>query len=364
MFQTDVFVSGTEGYAVYRIPAITIISNGDVLAFAEARTSIQDAAENDIVMKRSRDHGQTWEKLTVIASAGKDSLNNPTVVVEKNSQTIFLFFQRYPYPYKERNVVPGLEGDRVLQSFVIMSTDMGKTWSDWVNLTPVVKSPVKWTSIASGPGIGIQIQNGPHQGRLVIPYNHGPWGNWGVYASYSDDGGKTWFRGTDAPLGTKRGPNEVQVVELNDGDLLLNARSYARGLFKRAKPKCRVVARSEDGGQTWSKIHPDPVLIEPRCQGSILRYNFPEDPLGTGGGRILFSNPASEHGRINGTIRVSYDDCQTWPVRKTIQEGPFAYSCLVRLANDNMGCLYETGDKKDAYDRIKLAIFTLKWLEE
>ena len=35
--QTDVFVSGTDGYHTLRIPAIVISSSGTVLAFAEGR---------------------------------------------------------------------------------------------------------------------------------------------------------------------------------------------------------------------------------------------------------------------------------------------------------------------------------------
>ena len=49
---TDVFVSGTEGYGIYRIPAITVTNKGTVLAFAEGRASIHDTSKNDIVQKR------------------------------------------------------------------------------------------------------------------------------------------------------------------------------------------------------------------------------------------------------------------------------------------------------------------------
>ena len=49
--QTDVFVSGTEGYSIYRIPAIAVTNKGTSLAFAEGRASIHDTAKNDIVLK-------------------------------------------------------------------------------------------------------------------------------------------------------------------------------------------------------------------------------------------------------------------------------------------------------------------------
>ena len=44
-----------------------------MLAFSEGRTSGKDAAENDIVLKRSTDNGITWDPLEIIASDGKKS---------------------------------------------------------------------------------------------------------------------------------------------------------------------------------------------------------------------------------------------------------------------------------------------------
>ena len=49
VFKRIVFESGTEGYNIYRIPTIVKAANGDLLAFAEARSG-GDASEIDIVM--------------------------------------------------------------------------------------------------------------------------------------------------------------------------------------------------------------------------------------------------------------------------------------------------------------------------
>ena len=66
---------------------------------------------------------------------------------------------------------------------------------------------------------------------------------------------------------------------------------------------------------------------------------------------LLFSNPASEKGRVKMTVRASFDDGTTWPVAKVIHSGPAAYSCLVSLADGDFGCLYEAGEKH-AYETI------------
>ena len=59
--QMPVFVSGTEGYKSFRIPAIVQAPNGDLLAFAEGRVEGSgDFGDIDIVMKRSKDKGKSW----------------------------------------------------------------------------------------------------------------------------------------------------------------------------------------------------------------------------------------------------------------------------------------------------------------
>ena len=146
--------------------------------------------------------------------------------------------------------------------------------------------------------------------------------------------------------------NESTVVELVDGTLMLNMRSY-RGKNHRA------VAISKDGGLSWSASRDDATLVEPVCQASILRYTWPDQ---NGKSRILFSNPASTT-RDHMTVRLSYDDGKTWPISKLIHEGPSAYSNLAVLSDGSMACLYERGAQQP-YEKITFARFTLDWLTD
>src|SRR5205823_3408864 len=98
---------------------------------------------------------------------------------------------------------------------------------------------------------------------------------------------------------------------------------------------------SHDGGETWSEPAFRPQLIDPTCQASIFRYNWPD---GKERGRILFSNPASTR-RENITVRLSYDDGKTWPMAKVLFEKKSAYSCLAVLRDGQIGCLYERGER-------------------
>ena len=89
---------------------------------------------------------------------------------------------------------------------------------------------------------------------------------------------------------------------------------------------------------------------------SIFRYTFPSEG---GKSRILYSGPDSTK-RDNGTVYLSYDDGKTWPVKKVLFPGSFAYSVLTALPDGTMGCLFET----DNHDRIAFARFTLDWLTD
>ena len=338
---TDVFIGGKEGYPIYRIPSVISTLDETLLAFCEGRSALSDHAQNDIVMKRSFNGGKTWEPLQIIAEDGKNCLSNPTVVQVRESGRILLMYQKYPYGFHEREVVPGYKGDRICRSFLIYSDDDGSTWTIPREITRQVKRKKTATSIACGPGIGIQIKNGKYKKRIIIPFNQGPYGDWQVYTVYSDDGGDKWKMGKIAPRDLEGMGNEVQVVELNNGHLMLNSRS-ANG------NKQRKFAFSNDGGETWSSLSDDEELIEPQCQASILRFSFPGKDKKS---RILFTNPASTSERTHGTIRISYDEGKTWPVNKLIYKGSFAYSCLTKIDNKTIGLLYEA----DNYSKIRFA---------
>ena len=100
---SDVFTSGKEGYKSIRIPSVVVTKKGVVLAFAEGRERPTDQAENDIILKRSTDGGRTWGPLQVVHEGGKNSLNNPTAVVEQQSGRVFLIYQRIPAHLKEHS---------------------------------------------------------------------------------------------------------------------------------------------------------------------------------------------------------------------------------------------------------------------
>ena len=241
------------------------------------------------------------------------------------------------------------------------SDDNGETWSNPVNISGMVKED--WMKFCgTGPGFGIEIQNGEHAGRLVFPIYYT--NNGGFHSSaciYSDDGGVTWQRGmspNDARgegMGDSQNPNfsqqltESQIIELNSGNLLQFMRNTGgSGLV--------AVSRSTDGGATWSA----PVntqATEVYCQLSVLHYGTTED----GKDRVILSNPGGS-GRNNGTLRIGVvtetDDSFSieWTESKMFSPGNYAYSCLTDMGDDMIGLLYEKSNT------IKFTSFNLDFI--
>lgn len=349
--QTNLFVSGQQGYHTFRIPSLVVTKKGTVLAFCEGRRSSRsDSGDIDLVLKRSLDGGKTWQPMQTVADDGLNTMGNPCPVVDRDTGTIWLLMTRNLGEDHEGKIKDGTsKGSR--ECWVLESDDDGVTWSKPVEITKTTKA-ADWTWYATGPGCGIQLRTG----RLLIPCDHALADSklFRSHVIYSDDYGRSWKLG--GVIGDH--VNECQVVELTDGTLLMNMRNYATDADKK-RVHHRTVATSADGGLTWSKPKPDPALIEPVCQAAFLRYTAPP---ASDKNRLLFSNPASTQ-RIKMTVRLSYDEGKTWPVAKELHAGPSAYSALAVLPDMSIACLYERGEKH-AYETITFARFTLEWLTD
>ena len=270
---------------------------------------------------------------------GESTCGNPCPVVDVTTGTICLLMTHNPGNGKEEEGTKKQHG-LTRTVWISRSKDDGLNWSLPEDITATTKDTA-WGWYATGPGIGIQIQYGPYKNRLVIPCDFSSYDTTGIrskehiirgaHSIYSDDHGNSWkLGGTITP-----NMNECQVVEIADGKgtLLMNMRSY----FQR---KCRAHAISTDGGITWTAPVDMPALTEPVCQASLIRYTWPGKKSKS---CIIFLNPAHPAKRRNMTIRASYDEGQTWPLTRTLYEGPSAYSSMTLLPKGIVGCLYEAG---------------------
>ena len=79
----------------------------------------------------------------------------------------------------------------------------------------------------------------------------------------------------------------------------------------------------------------------------LLRYSFDD---ATGRGRLLHTGPDSAK-RERGTVWLSQDDGATWPVKRVLWPGGFAYSVPARLADGTVGVLFEADDYERSSSR-------------
>jgi hypothetical protein len=118
----------------------------------------------------------------------------------------------------------------------------------------------------------------------------------------------------------------------------------------------RKIAYSFDGGATWTPLE-DSTLLEPTCDAGFHRYT---DPLDAQSSRLLYVGPYSTSSRVNGNVHLSYDEGATWPVRKTVYPGGYAYSKVTTLPDNRIGVLFE----RDGYAHISFLAVTLDWLTD
>lgn len=345
------FISGQDGYHTYRIPALAVTTQGTVLAFCEGRKNAQsDTGDIDLLAKRSTDGGKTWSRQQVVWDHDDNTCGNPCPVVDRDTGTIWLLMTWNRGDDQEAQIIAQSSKD-TRRVFVTHSTDDGLTWSAAQEITDTTKQR-NWTWYATGPGGGMQMEHGPHKGRLLIPCDHieADTKHYYSHVIYSDDHGTSWQLGGTTP---QHQVDECEVVELPAGRLLLNMRNYD------AAKKNRQVAMSDDGGMTWTDQQFDAALIEPNCQAAVERYSWPEADRRS---VILFSNPADQTRRVNMTLRASFDEGRTWTASRVLHAGPSAYSALGVLSDGRIACLYEAG-QAHPYETITWASVPLSSLD-
>lgn len=351
---SDLWVGGTDTgagiYHTYRIPALVVTTRGTLVAICEGRKHTHhDVGVIDLLVRRSEDGGRTWSDTAVIATEDGQTCGNPAPIVDRQTGFIWLPFCKNPAFEDRESRSDKWRYDRPV--WVTHSDDDGRTWAEPIDITEQAKDP-SWTWYSTGPVHGIQLSSG----RLIASCTHRIRGagrpddqdtSRFSHVIYSDDHGASWRVGGSVP---QEGTNECAAVELTDGALYLTCRDQAGG-------GRRYAALSYDGGVTFSDVYADETLIEPRCEASIVRLT---DARRHDRNRVLFSNPASR-ARDTLTVRLSYDECRTWPVAKVVEPGIAAYSDLAVLNDLTIVCLYERG-AASPYERLSLARFDVAWL--
>jgi sialidase-1 len=353
----DVFNAGDNGYFTYRIASLMATPRGTLIAMSAARKeSHRDWGDIDIAMRRSKDHGITWDATKIVVDEGENVADNPTMLCDRDTGRLHLLYQK-----------------EYAQCFHVVSDDDGQTWSDPKDITEVFRGyrdeGYPWVVLAPGPGHALQLSSG----RFVVPVwmathrRHRPSI---VSTIFSDDRGQSWSRGDVVVRNTDETPNpsESVAIQLVDGRVMLNTRCESRRYQ-------RLISYSKDGATDWTSPKFHDGLYEPICMASMVRLSQkPTDDRN----RILFCNPGPTENeepvlqwgardRVNVTVRLSYDEGESWPIDRRIADGPSGYSDLAVAPDGTILCLFERGnslENKGSFSpaHVSLARFNLAWL--
>lgn len=370
-----------------RIPGIATSKKGTLLALYDARyeSSRDLQGHMDIAMNRSFDGGATWQPMQIVLDMKQwgglpekyNGVSDACVLVDDNTRDLYIAglwmhgvldgktgkwlegmtqdSTRWIHQWQAKGSQPGVDVKQTSQFLITKSTDDGKTWSEPMNITAQTKRP-EWWLYAPAPGHGITLKDGtlvfPTQGRDKdgLPFSNITW---------SKDGGKTWTTSNPAYNNT----TECMAVELSDGSIMLNMRDNRNHGSKDVNG--RRICVTSDLGATWTEHSTSrKALIESTCMASIHRHTYKEK--GVEKSILLFCNPESYDSRDHMTLKVSFDDGQTWSNNKKIlldEYGSFGYSCITSVDENTIGVFYESSQAQMAYQQVRLEELTGKPLD-
>lgn len=313
-----------------RFPNVVVTRQGTVLAFW-----------NGVIVRRSEDGGIHWGDPIPV---GKGFMGGGVIADERSGAVLAFVEESHP----------------PASLSLYRSTDDAKSWHHQQHV-------LKPNRIGNSPSMhmnehGITLRHGSHRGRLVRPSRwyagkndkeHHP--QHYTDAIFSDDGGHSWQTSEPFPA---MGTGEAAVAELSDGRIYYNSRRHwaPQGV----NPRRRWVGWSQDGGEHWKDVAICEVLPDGDqdrdygLMGGLVRL-----PV-RGRDILLFSNIESPSGRHGGTVWASFDGGKTWPVKRRVTDGAFAYSSLDagRPGTASEGwiyLLYEAGPNQGTLARFNLA---------
>ncbi|MFA6126802.1 MAG: exo-alpha-sialidase [Bacteroidales bacterium] len=341
------FSGGDGGSMNYRIPAIVKAMDGSLVTATDKRWTGPVDLPNDIdvVIRRSIDRGMTWsDPLTIAGNHTTIGYGDPVLMVNrKNGEIICIFASD-----KGWTASTAAAPLRINQA---RSTDNGITWSTSQDITSQIygaesNDPVtrNWQGAFVASGAATQLRSGRLMAVIAARQTDGF--DISNFVIYSDDGALTWKVSTNRAFAKG---DEAKVVELDNGEVLMSIRQKGSRWFN----------ISRDQGMTWGTPFKQGDIIDPFCNGDLIRLSALSD--GDGKNRLLHSIPYAAS-RKNISVLLSYDEGVTWPVRKTIYSGPSAYSSLTVLEDGTIGMYYEAGE----YETYQMYFvrFSLEWLTD
>ncbi|MBS7358638.1 MAG: exo-alpha-sialidase, partial [Bacteroidales bacterium] len=324
--------------------------DGSIVAVTDKRKYNQgDLPEDiDIVCRRSTDGGHTWsEPYTIAQGTGYNHGFGDCVLAWTND---------------DNGLIAGFVGgvglwnstpSNPIRSYIARSYDNGQTWTEPEDITDfifgsncVVPEHRTWRASFFGSGNGLITSTG--RIMFVAAIRETTAQSLSNYAVYSDDNGITWHVSGRASVSG----DEAKVTELVDGRILMSIRHNGKRWYN----------ISNDGGETWqSSTSTWNDITAPACNGDMIRYTSVNQ--GFNKNRLLHSVPFGSS-RTDVSVYISYDEGETWPVRKCIVPYSSAYSSLCVLPDGTIGLYVEEEYPGNSGYSTVFYNFSLEWLTD
>lgn len=347
--RTEIYHPGDYGSVAYRIPAAITAKDGSIVIVTDKRKNNDgDLPQDiDIICNRSTDGGLTWsEPYTIAQGTGYNhGFGDCALAWSNDDNGLIAVFVGGVGLWNSTSSNP-------IRSYKSYSYDNGQTWTEPEDITHfifgddcVIPEHQTWRASFFGSGNGLLTSTG--RIMFVAAVREGAAQSLNNYAVYSDDNGVTWQVSGRASVGG----DEAKVTELVDGRILMSIRHSGHRWYN----------ISEDGGQTWmpnTSTWND--IAAPACNGDIIRYTSVEQ--GGNKNRLLHSVPYG-NSRTHVTVYVSYDEGETWPVKKTVVPYSSAYSSLCVLEDGTIGLYVEESPTNTLYTTA-FYNFNIEWLTD
>ena len=366
----EIFTTATSGDIPYRIPAIAMAKNGDLIAVADYRHSRADIGmasygRIDLHARISKDNGANWDaKFPIVEGKGSSSpdfmhvgFGDPCIVADRESNRVLVMScaGNVSFPSGTRN------NHQNIARFY--SEDNGATWSEPVDIADAIYA--MWDRSSNhGPVRAMFIGSGKiHQSRYVKVNNY-----YRLYCAvllknvnsvntnfvlYSDDFGGTWnvLGGVEnAPVPS--GGDEPKVEELPNGNIVISSRINGGRYFNIFTFTDKEAASGSWGYMATSNSANNGVIAQGNsCNGEIMMVPVirNEDkaemwlalqslPFGNGRANVgIYYKELASETDYNTPANFARD----WDGRHQASFMPSAYSTMCFQKDSTIAFLYE-----------------------
>ena len=315
--QSIVFAPTEDNCRFYRIPALMLDKEGNLVALADRRYQSNADLGNhriDVTAKRSLDGGRTWSRQYVVAEG--DGTNKVTfgygdasLARTKSGRLICLMATG-------ANNFFSAEGIK----WVTMTTsdDNGMTWS---RPSLITDNAFGFQSVFVSSGKGLTTKDG----TILFTTNIIKGGQLDCHILRSKDEGQTWELLPEVAFAKA---DESKMEQLSNGQIFLSVRRQGDRGFN--------VAANADG-TGWRTSWTNSQISGNACNADVLSYGLSAD----GKNDILIHSYVKSPYRENLTLAISRDSGKTWKDFLNIQKGGAAYSTMQLLPNGDIAVFYE-----------------------